>query len=181
MNFGFDLKTVVVGALLAYTFWLLFSLPAQIKNQRRKLIVFRQSLATQVSKTIIGSLEAKPHAGLKEIFKSETLEYDKKAISAKIWRIIFTNDENQFWLHAFYSDDRPPLVKLINELRARRTLFLHPREYEIAFGACPHRDQLKLILEKSMSSKLERFDPNLHAGEMLVTEPIGQEFGARTI
>ena len=179
MNFGFDLKTVVVVALLAYAMWLLFSLPAQIKTQRRKLMVFRQNLATQVSKMVIGSLEARPHAGLKEIYKSETLEYDGKAISAINWRVIFHNDENQFWLHTFYSDDRPPLVELINELRARRALFLHPREYEIAFGAYPHRDQLKPILEKSMNSKLERFDPDLHAGEMFVTEPIGQEFGAR--
>ena len=28
-------------------------------------------------------------------------------------------------------------------------------------------------------AKLDRFDPDLHSGEILATEPIGQEFGAK--
>ena len=179
MNADFDFKTIVVVALLAYAAWLLSSLPVQIKAQLRKLTVFRQALESQVSGVISCSLKTAPRAGLKEIYKSETLEYAGKTVSAINWRVIFRNDGNQFWLHTFYSDDRPHTDELVSELRARRTLFLHPREYEIAFGAYPHRDQLKPFMENSMKSKLERFNPDSHSDEIFVTEPIGQEFGAK--
>ncbi len=92
---------------------------------------------------------------------------------------IIRGSNETYWLGIFYSDAREGLIQKIPELRARRALFLHPREYQIAFGAYPHRDQLKPLLENSTKSKLERFDPDLHADEMFVTEPIGKEFGAR--
>ena len=92
---------------------------------------------------------------------------------------IFRSSNETYWLGIFYSDAREGLVQKIPELRARRALFLHPREYQLAFGAYPHRDQLKPLLENSMQSKLERFNPDLHADEMFAVEPIGREFGAK--
>ncbi|MGB4115261.1 MAG: hypothetical protein WBK51_01800 [Polaromonas sp.] len=47
-----------------------------------------------------------------------------------------------------------------------------------AFTADTHRRQLKPLLDDSMQSKLERFNPEIHGGEMFAVEPIGKEFGA---
>ena len=92
---------------------------------------------------------------------------------------IFRHSNSSYSLGIFYSNTTEGLLQKISELRARRALFLHPHEYQIAFGAYPHRDQLKPLLENSMKSRLEQFDPDLHAGEVFVTEPVGQEFGAK--
>jgi hypothetical protein len=69
----------------------------------------------------------------------------------------------------------------LDELRARRALFNDPANYVKAFGEAPHRDQISAITQRNQKDKLAQFDINIHGGEMMAVEAIGQEFNATKI
>jgi hypothetical protein len=181
VNIVFDWKAVAGISLIVCAVGLLLLLPARMRRERAKLTVFRQNLIEQKSKVIDPYLGAAPKSigGLIVIHQVETVEYKGKDISGMNFRVIVRNAEEQYWLHTFYSDGRPATKEVIDELRARRALFSHPREYQIAFGTYPHRDQLKPLIQQSVTAKLDRFDPNLHSGEIMATTPTGREFGGQ--
>jgi hypothetical protein len=179
MNFVLDLKAVAGMSLIVCSVVLLLFLPARMRRERAKLAVFRQNLTAQMAEVIDSRIGANPKSfdGLIVIHQVETAEYVGKNVSGMNCRVIFRNAEDQYWIHTFYSDGRPPISEFIDELRARRALFSHPHQYQIAFGVYPHRDQLKPLVQQSVTAKLDRFDPDLHSGEILATKPTGREFG----
>ncbi len=177
------MEIVVLISLVAAAVVVIWALERGRKSETTRL----QSFEVEVDKKIQVALEkiSTDHSIPINQFnflleKTEFLSADGESnphFSKKL-KILRSSNET-YWMGIFYSDAREGLVQKISELRARRALFLHPREYQLAFGACPHRDQLKPLLENSIQSKLERFNPNLHAGEVFAVEPIGQEFGAK--
>jgi hypothetical protein len=92
--------------------------------------------------------------------------------------VIARNREDAYILGIFYSDQSPHLLQTIDEIRARRALFLWPEDYKKAFGEFPNREQI-LALQK-LSEKLERFDTSLH-GSKSANMPVGKEFGAESV
>jgi hypothetical protein len=91
--------------------------------------------------------------------------------------IIARNQEGAYILGIFYSDQSPHLLQSINEIRARRALFLWPEDYKKAFGESPNRLQI-LALQK-LSEKLDRFDSSLHGSDKHEEIAVGKEFGAK--
>jgi hypothetical protein len=103
--------------------------------------------------------------------KDEGASYDLKRT------VILRNQNQAYALGIFYNDQSKYLLQTIDEIRARRALFLWPEDYLKAFGEMPHRNQIH-DLQKNLQSKLNRYDSAKQHGEIFSGSPLGQEFGA---
>jgi hypothetical protein len=70
-------------------------------------------------------------------------------------RIAIGKLNEQHVLMILCSDESSRLVETISELRARRALFNHPKQYEEAFGAPPDRKQLTHLIAKEANTENE--------------------------
>jgi hypothetical protein len=141
-----------------------------------------KQLGAHLDSTISGAL-AKHYGNIERVdilqsrdelgSKDDGATYDVKRT------VIVRNQERAYILGIFYSDQSPHLLQSINEIRARRALFLWPEDYKKAFGEYPNRQQI-LTLQK-LNEKLERFDTSLHSSETSGGMPVGKEFGAKAV
>lgn len=93
--------------------------------------------------------------------------------TGKYWHVLLSAHSNSSKINV--------VTTQLDELRARRALFNDSASYVKAFGAAPHRDQIKAILQRNQEDKLAQFDINAHGGEMMAVDALGQEFSAPKI
>jgi hypothetical protein len=99
--------------------------------------------------------------------------------------VVLKDHTGKYWHVLLRASSKSSNVNVVttplDELRARRALFNDPVNYVKAFGEAPHLDQIKAITQRNQKDKLAQFDINIHGGEMMAVEAIGQEFNATKI